>query len=572
MTNKRLIDLASTNPRHEQKLLDEFRTAAFGSECRTISFLRAETPSWHEKLWMEASQEVGGTWAVTSHRTKVGAAPDDAIEVIVADSGVSFFNAIEALSEFERTSLLLGHAPSGEDDAESLGNLHYKAFGMREAIAFDDITGQAFQTQQGKPLVTGTFTGTMLRAVKHAFEEKSRLFILPGIDLAKKLGKPKHDFSLQEVKDILKNRESYPAFVNQFEEYIKLYKKAAKGGFDDNHVIQAVKQAHDALEERIELFPAGKWPDKQSLQLLLANTHVYFTLQQLHGRFQTALKQDRSSQFIEDEVSPQLETLTNYYTRVAKKNIPSIGRMLEVIMSKDCMIQGHPPQEIMEHFTVMKARAEDLKAGIIIKEAELPPILDIDHYVPETAQMKDIRGNIEKIKQAEKIAQFARAFDRMLIKYQDYLSGGLKDKYVHKELTEAQDEAEKLAIACPENNIIDRSHLIKLTVTTWVSAELKRLKAQEGEVTPTVKQRIETLGNYYERIMTENVPSYTKSRDFRKKFIAQSEAYIADVGTKVPAVIERELTEERDKMMAFVEEFQSTGLSAARNVSAPKPR
>lgn len=572
MTSKRLIDLASSSPRQEQKLLDEFRTAAFGTECRSISYMQSETPGLQEKVWMEATQETGGTWAVTSHRTKIGGGDDDPIEVIVADSGISFFAAVEKLAEFERSSNIVGHVPSGEDSAESLGIIHYKAFGVREAIAFDNETGQPFQTQSGKPVATGSFTGTMLKAVRQAFAEKSRLFILPGIDLAKKLGKSTHDFTLQEIKDILKNRESYPAFVSQFEEYINLYKKAAKSGFTDTSTIDAVGRAHDALEERIELFPAGKWPDKESLQLLLANAHIYFTLQQLHGRFQDALKHDRSSQFLEDVVSPKLDMITNYYKRVAKVAPPTVGRMLEVIMNRECIIQGHPPQEIMEHFTIMKSHADTLKAGFIVKEAEMPAVLSLEHYIPESQQMKNIRGDIDKIKQAEQIVQFAKSFDRMLQRYQDYLSTGMKDRYAHKELEEAQDVAEKQALDCPENNIFDRSHLVKLTATTWVSAELKRLKAEHGEMNKDVKDRVETLANYYERVMGQT-KGWTKSKEFRRKFIAQAENYIGDVTTKIPAVIEQDLLTERDTLMNFVKEFQSSGFTAAQAVkAAPKPR
>lgn len=565
----KFFNVEDSDAKQEQTLLDEFKTAAFGTECRTISFVE-NTQGSTQKVWLDASQVADGSWTISKNteNTDTGI-----VEVIVIDAGSNFFSAVQTLAEFERSTVLNDGIPSGDDTEESLGILHYKEFGVREAIAFEANTGLPVQTENGKVVETGEFTSSMLAAVKQAHHSKQSIFRLPAMDIMKSLGNPSEKGTdAQDLIDQLKNKESFPHFVGLFQEYIKLYKEAAKGGFLDRHDNERVEDAHNEVEEKIDLFPSGKWPDKDALTALLANTHIYFTMQSLQARFQDAHKNDRSSEFLQDVVLIKLKSIQNYYAKRTSTHLPSEAVLLDWIINPNNTIEGFPPREVMEHFNILKGWARTLKTGVIMGDAVLPEIKPVEFYIPDTlGGERSLGQNLAGLQNAEDVVRFAKSFDTFLGKYQDYLTGDLGDRYAHEELSDAHTRAEELAIHCPENPIIEREELIKLMVKSWVSVELKRLKHTEGEVTADVDDKLIQLMNYYERVMSENVKGYKKDKKFRTGLIAEAKKYISDPTTKIPDTVEVEFIEARDRLMEFVTEFKASAVTKKKGSPAPRP-
>jgi hypothetical protein len=566
----RAFNVEDSNPQDMSHRLEEFKTAAFGTECRTISFLDISQAQTH-KAWLQAAQDVDGTWSVTHCTVPLGDDPDLITAQTLAEKDLSMFAAISRLAEYESSARLNELSPSGEDTEEELGYDHFKAFGVREAVAFDAVTGMPHMSVHGNITNTGEFTNKMRADVKKAYEAKRRLFSLPAMDIKKALGNAKRKLSVQEMKDILRNKESFPAFVNKFESYIKMYQRAAKEGFRDIDTVKRVEDYHNDLEESIELFPDGKWPDKKSLTMLLANAHVYFTLQQLNGRFVAAHERSQSSEFIEEVVIEKLEAVQNYYGKVAGVKLPDIDRMLECVLGSH-KIEGFPPTEILEHFDVLQSWVEMLRTGMIFSDATLPEIIPVEEYMPKEVQAKDVSGNLEKIKDAERIVEFAKAFGNFIHRYQDFSSAGFEDRYVRSELEKAHNEAEELAVALPENSIFEKDVLINLVVQAWLSIEMKHMKATVGYDNDDVAERLERLANYRDRILSKHTSGFKKSREWKKKFVSEGRIYVSDVTTKIPDTIEPELKEANDRLQKFREDFLQIVMEGKHDATKGKKR
>jgi hypothetical protein len=150
------------DPSRLETLRKQFSVAKRGTFCRTVAFKSAvggdalgvthlqavEDPNTFR--WM--LQEVTAQPNMVNENLPVGATID---RRRTRASGLTFFEAVESLGNFERLQDSRGNVPDGQT-AEQLGAEHYKTFAEAEGIVFD-LNGRPHPTQQGMIVTDGDF-------------------------------------------------------------------------------------------------------------------------------------------------------------------------------------------------------------------------------------------------------------------------------------------------------------------------------------------------------------------------------------------------------------------------------
>ncbi len=149
----------------EEALKDHFRHAVFGDFCRTQTYRPAHASIVIQKEWLEAYHVPRAGWFVIRKEWRANdttqlnepSITQKPYPTAKTDKAVSFFDAIELLSQYETTPLNL--EPLDPDEISELGHKHYTSFAEREAIAFD-------KAGLPHPTVNGN-----IHAVKASFSE-----------------------------------------------------------------------------------------------------------------------------------------------------------------------------------------------------------------------------------------------------------------------------------------------------------------------------------------------------------------------------------------------------------------
>lgn len=159
--------------------LAQFASARHGKRCQTRSFaLITGDTEWHSGQ----QDPLSGTWNIRKNiecENVSGAAArvgEPSIKTKTLQVNISFYDAIEALSLYERGQLANGMIALNE--SEDIGAEHYIAFAENEGIVFD-TDGEPHPTLDGEIITDGTFTKAAVERAK-AYSKKHSARYAPG--------------------------------------------------------------------------------------------------------------------------------------------------------------------------------------------------------------------------------------------------------------------------------------------------------------------------------------------------------------------------------------------------------
>lgn len=568
----RHIEPRRTDAAFEHKLIEEFRTAAFGDYCQTLSFVTFSRSTTPQKVWMEALQESGGTWTLTRCSCDVDAGDNDTVKQIIADQGITFFDAVKQMAEFEYNAKQNGDvAHNPDEETTELGDVYFRPFAIREAIGFNATEDMPVQSRKGRLPTNDEFTIKMKRDVKQAWDEKQRAFRLPAFDIKRRLKTVDDGMSAEQLKNFLRTKESLPQYVRLFEEFLERYKESAEKNYEVG--VHYVDDAHNAIEECIDKFPDNSFPAKEDLRENAAKMYVYFTIQYLQAGYQKAKNEkNAASTYVDEKVMPKLDELARYYKRRTNAVLPTAASMAKLIMQDEEVIKGTPPSDILENYAVLKDWQEAMVNGTILPDAQLPETLPLGHYIPLQYDKKKLKADKDSLILAEQIVDIAVLLDRVMQQYNIWLASDCKDRSAFDKLGNGKDGLhdllEQKIDKLPYNDIIDRDALTEMACRFWVGVEIWHKKANVGEANDDVKAHIDTVTNYIERRI-----KLTKARklpkSFKEQFNKQALSVIADPTKKIPATAEVEIKDWVENLTNFVAAFKNEGTTP--KVQGAKP-
>lgn len=159
-----------------------FQTAKYGVSCASRAFLTVQD---HVE-WHAGHQNDDGRWSIRKFtempNIKGGAVPVGEMvqKTVTVKAGLSFFDAIVALSVYERGQMELGVLPV-DLDAPTLRSeqRHYTDFAEREGIVFD-TSGTPHPTVNGEVIGDGVFTKAALMRARAVQKEQSSFYLQGG--------------------------------------------------------------------------------------------------------------------------------------------------------------------------------------------------------------------------------------------------------------------------------------------------------------------------------------------------------------------------------------------------------
>lgn len=568
----------------EHKLLEEFRTAAFGHFCKTKVFLDVDSHSDKpQQVWLEGIAQPNGSWLImhnTSSSTDDG--KGEFIEADEVEEGLSFYDAIKTMAEFEQSQKLDG-ALVYEDDAESSSDLYFRTMAIREAIAFDANTEMPVPTMNGRITTSGVFTPQMRQDVLNAWNAKRTVFKLPEFDINRRLKNLDNGLSAEDLKKYLKTKDALPIYIELFEKFIDRYRAAAANGYGSYHDISDIEDIHTALEECIdEKFPEDSFPSKQDLKVNAAKMYVYFTLQQLQANYQSSRKsKNAASTFLEEKALPKLEKLTRYYRDRARASLPAASKLVQLVMDDDFTIEGTPPNDIIENYAVLKRWYDAIENGRgNLPDATLPATLPLAHYVPMEYDATSFKKDVETSQVAEQLIEVSKKLDQLLDTYTRWLATGATDDMLFEimggredsdgdKIDGQHDELEKLIAKLPAKaDFYDRDFMIDMSTRLWMQIEIYRLKAKESENDDEIKERLEMSINFHKSNMAMKSKERSQTSQFREDFKREATRTIKNASEKIPATMEPQYKEWQDDLQNFAAAYRSGGLKQA---SKPAP-
>ncbi|WP_435641967.1 hypothetical protein [Micavibrio aeruginosavorus] len=162
-----------------QSALKQLATANHGDRCQTLSF----QTSLGAVEWRTGQQDpFTGEWVIRKHTEEpnlsgsAASVGEPTIKTMTLHEGLSFFQAVTILSEYERGQLAMTVLPVNE--ASELGDNHVVAFAEREGIAFD-TNGVPHPTLNGEVVTDGSFTKSALERAR-AFSRTQSAFFKAG--------------------------------------------------------------------------------------------------------------------------------------------------------------------------------------------------------------------------------------------------------------------------------------------------------------------------------------------------------------------------------------------------------
>lgn len=272
MTEKAKATLQKQETRLIPDVLYDFSVAVMGNSCRTLPAIMLQGHDEGTLAWLEAYQTRQGSWRLFQRRKdfskphKAQEHPEDAIsphdgfeqmEILPEPTDkkaakgempehFTLMDIMFRMAQFERENSGYGAEGLSLDslkghDAESLGHEHYKAFGIREGIAFDRDTGKPVPSFEGRIIGNGTFTDEMEAAVKAAWDAKVERYAKEGsyLDALRINAKPTH--MLRTLYENLNKKRVYEEISDYFEENIfDIFRDCEQNGFD--YKVQVIKE------------------------------------------------------------------------------------------------------------------------------------------------------------------------------------------------------------------------------------------------------------------------------------------------------------------------------------------
>lgn len=259
-------------PRVIPDVLYDFSRAVFGNYCRTACMMGLSSLNW-----LEAHQDRQGSWTLYKRyrdleKTGVeGVDPDNRLlkvapsfEQYEVETNLGLMEVLTRMADFEQDINIDGNSGLEAAElvkgqtAEELGARHYRAFGIRECVAFDANTGKPAPTFEGRIAGQGSFTDEMETAIAQAWENKVATFAKEGSYLDALILNTRPSSMIQAIYDQLNRAKAYGELLDYFEENIfAAFDICQQKGFDHLVYVEAGGKsaaipAGDALEQIIQ--------------------------------------------------------------------------------------------------------------------------------------------------------------------------------------------------------------------------------------------------------------------------------------------------------------------------------
>lgn len=154
------------------RLREDFREAAGGIFCRTLTFTRKvdEDGQQAKQEWLEAAHVPLEGWRILR---KTGVAEVDAAYHEIFAQGLDFIGAIEKMTTYENALMFLGDVAYDPQEEGALGADYFRTFAKKEALVFDD-NGNLHPTLQGHIVTPGSFPLGAQKQALAAWAARSR--------------------------------------------------------------------------------------------------------------------------------------------------------------------------------------------------------------------------------------------------------------------------------------------------------------------------------------------------------------------------------------------------------------
>lgn len=253
-------------------VLYDFSRAVFGNYCRTACEMGLTSLTW-----LEAHQDRQGSWTLYKRYRDIekaglgGVDPANKLlkvapsfEQFKIEENLGLMEVMTRMADFEHSIDAEFNSGLGADtavkgqNAQELGELHYRAFGVRECIAFDATTGKPAPTFEGRIAGQGTFTDEMEQAIAAAWQTKVETFAKEGSYLDALILNTKPSSMIQAIYDQLNRAKAYGELLDYFEENIfAAFDICQQKGFDHMVYVEAGGKsaaipAGEALEQIIQ--------------------------------------------------------------------------------------------------------------------------------------------------------------------------------------------------------------------------------------------------------------------------------------------------------------------------------
>lgn len=244
-------------------VLYDFSRAVMGNHCRTRPTLTMQGDNRGVISWLEAYQLRQGDWKLY-RRSKTfsdfdatdetasfqGMVTDNHFtqdEILAEDkkdgtpSKFGMMDILYKMAEFENTAalnagttydlnMLIEELPG--HTIQDLGDNHYKAFGIRECIAFDEDKGLPVPSFEGHITGNGSFSDEQEQQILQAWQNKVIHYGKEGSYLDTLALNPKPVSMLEDIYHNLNRRKAYTEIINYFEENIfKTFRDIKQYGF-----------------------------------------------------------------------------------------------------------------------------------------------------------------------------------------------------------------------------------------------------------------------------------------------------------------------------------------------------
>jgi hypothetical protein len=219
----------------QHPMAQSFRRAVYGRSFRSRA-LKSELG----EVWLKAVAPVqADQWTVIRmSRAEFVTPADSSVDINtpawkskIEAENLDFFDALEHLAFFESSARTLSFEPSGLSEKD-LGTEHFKAFGIREGIAFDINTGMPHPTAEGEIVTTGTFSEQMMADVKTAFDKKRKKLSGPETIITSMFGAPPEENSFEDFVSLAKFMPAYSYFMMRLKEAKLCFELALECDFD----------------------------------------------------------------------------------------------------------------------------------------------------------------------------------------------------------------------------------------------------------------------------------------------------------------------------------------------------
>jgi hypothetical protein len=204
--------LPDKHARFSEGLLFAFRDSQYANKCQTLQYKNLKDDEQITK-WRAAIRVPGAPdhrkWSVLEYKIRSYQYDDksrplktETIESKAIRENISFFEALEDLSLFEKEPFINQRYETAGPTAQTLGSLYYKNLALIEGIIFD-LKGDPCPTVHGEIIVPGSYAAADLKKLKEAYDKAHDSSLSLDKDLISRLIEKKDkNINLDEILEL----------------------------------------------------------------------------------------------------------------------------------------------------------------------------------------------------------------------------------------------------------------------------------------------------------------------------------------------------------------------------------